>query len=104
MLLWLENYLLRCPIKQYYGIDCPGCGLQRSFLLLLQGQVWESIKMYPALLPMLFLGIFTAIHIKWNLKNGAKWIVFLYILIACIVLAHYAWKLSFYFNQLPQTP
>jgi hypothetical protein len=98
MLEWLENHLLSCPIKELWGIDCPGCGLQRSFVLLLKGHLMESIRMYPALLPMLVLLFYTAFHLKWNRKNGSKVIVFLYLIIAIIVLFHYVWKMFFYFN------
>jgi len=42
---------LPCVFKQFYGLDCPGCGLQRSFILLLQGEFVSSFKMYPPLIP-----------------------------------------------------
>jgi len=42
-----------------YGIDCPGCGLQRAIILLLKGEFWASLNMYPPLLPLLgTLGLF----------------------------------------------
>lgn len=53
------------------GMECPGCGIQRAWVLLLKGQVWESIKMYPALMPMLGLFIFTILHLIYKFKMGA---------------------------------
>lgn len=56
MITWLQNHLLPCAFKTLFGIDCPICGFQRSFLLLLQGRFADSFKMYPPLIPcLLFL-------------------------------------------------
>ena len=44
---------LSCKIKETTGIECPGCGIQRSIELLVNGEFLESIKMYPGLLPLL---------------------------------------------------
>lgn len=38
------------------GQDCPGCGLQRSFMALIEGDIAGSIMYYPGLFPIL-LGI-----------------------------------------------
>ena len=54
----LEKYMFPCLSKTLFGIECLGCGFQRSFLLLMQGDFSGSFKMYPALLTtFLFLGI-----------------------------------------------
>ena len=50
-----ENYMLPCLSKQLLGFECPGCGLQRSVVLLLQGNFTEAFYMYPAIYPLLFL-------------------------------------------------
>ena len=54
--LWsIENYMLPCLTKKFLGHDCPGCGLQRSALLLIKGHFVEAFQMYPAIYPMLLL-------------------------------------------------
>ncbi|MFV8335795.1 DUF2752 domain-containing protein [Flavobacterium sp. RSP29] len=54
----LEKYMLPCLSKTLFGIECLGCGFQRGFLLLLQGDFEGAFKMYPALFTtLLFLGI-----------------------------------------------
>ncbi|SFW13007.1 Protein of unknown function [Sinomicrobium oceani] len=52
---WLQDHLLPCPFKWFTGIDCPGCGFQRSFLALLQGDLVRSLELYPATIPFLLL-------------------------------------------------
>ncbi len=63
-LFWLlpEKFMLPCFSKQVMGIECPGCGLQRSLVLLLQGDIVASIQMYPGLLPMITLFGFMALN------------------------------------------
>jgi hypothetical protein len=50
---WLQNHLLACPFKKLTGIDCPGCGFQRSVIELLQGNLNQSLHYYPATIPLL---------------------------------------------------
>ena len=42
------HQLLPCFFKKFTGIDCPGCGFQRSILALLKGNFVESLNLYPA--------------------------------------------------------
>ncbi|WP_348425824.1 DUF2752 domain-containing protein, partial [Maribacter dokdonensis] len=37
LFLALGNFMLPCFTKQLLGVDCPGCGLQRSLLFLSKG-------------------------------------------------------------------
>ncbi len=55
MIDWLEKHQLPCIYHQLLGFECPTCGLQRAFILLLKGQFLESLKTYPALIPTLIL-------------------------------------------------
>ncbi len=47
--------MLPCPFKFITGIDCPGCGFQRSLLALLQGNLHQSFQLYPPAIPLLIL-------------------------------------------------
>jgi len=55
---WLQNHLLRCPFKYITGIDCPGCGFQRSVIALIQGNLNDSLQLYPATIPLLLFFAF----------------------------------------------
>lgn len=60
-LINIEKYMLPCFTKQFFGVDCPGCGLQRSLLFLFKGEFVEAFKMYPAIYPMITLFSFLLI-------------------------------------------
>ena len=70
--------MLTCGIKKLTGIDCPGCGIQRSFLKLIHGEFLESMELFPALLPLLMLVVYTLLHLKFMFKNGHKVILGLF--------------------------
>ncbi|MBC6112530.1 DUF2752 domain-containing protein [Pedobacter fastidiosus] len=95
---WLNHHLLSCPFKSYFGIDCPGCGLQRSILALLKGDFLDSFKLYPATIPLIFIVLFTMIHLKVDFKFGASLIKIVFICIASIILINYIYKI--YNHQL----
>ncbi|NJB37601.1 MULTISPECIES: DUF2752 domain-containing protein [Flavobacteriaceae] len=65
----LEKFMLPCMNKKLFGIECPGCGLQRSIALLLRGEFIDAFFMYPAiytLIPLLGLFIFSKLSPKKN--------------------------------------
>ncbi len=45
-----------CPILHLTGIPCPGCGLTRAIMLLLQGDVLASIR-FHAFAPIFLIAI-----------------------------------------------
>lgn len=85
--------MIECHWKSKYGIDCFGCGFQRSLNLLLEGEFLESFKMYPALVPVIFTFIYTALHLKFKFKNGARHIVIFFSSAVIIMLVSYFYKL-----------
>ena len=90
---WLEAHQLPCMFKAVTHFDCPGCGMQRSFILLIKGDVVSSFLMYPALLPIMLLFAFLILHITTKIKNGAAILKFAYIFCAGIIMVSYIYKL-----------
>ena len=65
--------MLPCAYKSLLGIDCPFCGAQRSFLLLLKGNLVDSLLMYPPLLPVFFCALLFSIHlVNKKITSGRK--------------------------------
>ncbi|MDQ7947772.1 MAG: DUF2752 domain-containing protein [Pedobacter sp.] len=96
LLDWLQAHLLACPIKSLSGLDCPGCGFQRSVIALLQGDLSRSVQLYPATIPLIGMGIFAFAHLKLDFKHGALVIKIFYIAISIIILTKYIYKIITY--------
>jgi hypothetical protein len=81
--------MLPCPVKQTIGFNCPGCGMQRAIIELLQGNIIESFQSYPALLPLIAMFIFLALHLKFDYKHGALILKIAFIINAIIISLNY---------------
>jgi len=84
--------MLPCPIKQGLGFDCPGCGMQRSFWYLTEGNLKESIITYPALIPSLIMIVYLILHLKFRFKNGHKILLTLFSVNTIIIVINYILK------------
>jgi hypothetical protein len=96
--LWLEKNLFTCPSKKFLHIECPGCGLQRSYIALMKGDVAGSFELYPAAIPMLLLFCYLLLHLYFRFKNGAKIMMLLYFFCAIIIAVHYIYKIATHQN------
>ena len=90
---WLEAHQGTCSWKQVFGIRCPGCGMQTAFIELLKGNVWESMKIFPALFPMMAMLIFLLFHIVFKLPKGAAILKFLFIFTCSIMMISYLFRI-----------
>lgn len=90
---WLEAHQLPCLFKAVTHFDCPGCGMQRSFILLLRGDLVNSFITYPALLPIILLFAFLIIHLTFKVKNGTAILKYAYFFCAAFVMATYIYRL-----------
>lgn len=89
---WLESRMQPCFYKKYFGIECPGCGMQRAIVELLKGNLLESLKLYPALIPTIFLFVFLILHLIFKFKHGALILKITFIAIVSIVVISYIYK------------
>ncbi|MGI4749476.1 MAG: DUF2752 domain-containing protein [Janthinobacterium lividum] len=97
MAKWIENFLLPCPFKALTGLDCPGCGFQRSVLALFKGDFTGSFQLYPATIPILLLAVFLLVGIKLPLPQREKIRKALFGIAALTVIVSYAFKIQHYF-------
>jgi len=89
---WLEQHQAPCSWKSRFGIECPGCGMQTALIELLKGHLLESIRTYPALIPMMILLVFLALHLLFNFRKGALIIKILFIFTLCIMFIHFIFR------------
>lgn len=92
MIQWLEEHMMSCYYVEHFGVHCPGCGFQRSLILLLKGEVWESIKMFPPLLPTLFLVTFLIIHLIKKYERGGTILKRSFILVVLLMVVNFFMK------------
>ena len=90
---WLQNHLLSCPFKKLTGIDCPGCGFQRSIIALIKGNLMESIHLYPAAIPLLVTALFVLFALKLKVDNRHVIKKTLYITTGGIIMISYIVKI-----------
>lgn len=89
---WLEDNQQPCFYKKNFGVECPGCGMQRAFIYLLKGNVLESIIVYPPLLPILILFLFLFLHLLFKFEKGGIMIKYLFIFVFIIIVINYILK------------
>jgi len=90
---WLESHQQACFYKKYLGVECPGCGMQRSLVEMLKGNFHESLVLFPALLPTIILITYLVLHLIFKFKNGANALKILFIINTSIVVLSYIYKL-----------
>lgn len=96
---WLQNHLIPCPFKYITGIDCPGCGFQRSVLSIVQGDLYKSFIVYPATIPLLLFFTYGLADKLFGLdttKNSIK--KFFFIITGAIIIGSYILKTYTLYN------
>lgn len=90
---FLKEHFVSCSFKNNFHIQCPGCGFQRSFIALIEGDLLDSLKLYPALIPMLALWLTLILHLIFKFRNGAFIIKYLFLFCAFIIFISYLIKI-----------
>ena len=89
----LEDYMLPCLNKKLFGFDCLGCGLQRSVLLILKGDLIGAFKMFPAIFSLIFLIGYVFLNLKYNFNNSQFIIRLLFAVNAILIVGNFILKL-----------
>lgn len=89
----VEEYMLPCLNKKLFGIDCMGCGMQRSVSLIFQGEFTAAFNMYPAIYSLIALFIFILINFFFKFKHSNKIIGILAILSVSTIITSYIIKI-----------
>jgi hypothetical protein len=91
---WFETHELPCLIKKTFHVECPGCGIQRSFVALLKGNIIESSRLYPALVPIILFLSIVLFNEKLNFLKNGRFVKITVPFIFIIILVSYILKLS----------
>lgn len=89
----LQEYMIPCATKQILGFDCPGCGLQRAFVLLVQGEFLEAFYMYPAIFALIPLALVLIGNKFFSFKYANPLIIVLAISSVAMIVINYIFKL-----------
>jgi hypothetical protein len=92
-ILGAKDYMLPCLNKQLFGIDCPGCGLQRSVLLLFKGEFVAAFQMYPAIYTLIPLLGIVILNKLFNLRYGSQFIIGLGISSVLLIIINFIFKI-----------
>ncbi|WBU89445.1 DUF2752 domain-containing protein [Cellulophaga omnivescoria] len=85
----INDYMLPCMNKKYFGVECPGCGIQRSLSLILQGDFSGAFQMYPAIYTLILLFGFIAVNHFYKIKHANKIIITLLVINFVIIFTNY---------------
>ena len=94
----LKNLMLPCLNKKLFGVECPGCGFQRAFLMLIKGDFSEAFHMYPAIYPMLLLVVFLGSNLFLKIKYAFHIKVFLGITTVLTIIVSYILKMNHFIH------
>jgi hypothetical protein len=89
----MEEYMVPCMNKSIFGIDCMGCGTQRSLVLLLDGEFIEAFKMFPAIYTLLLFGLTISLHLLDKKRNYLTPIAVLAVANGVIMIVSYFYKI-----------
>ncbi len=81
----MDKYMLPCLNKKLFGVECMGCGIQRSISLIFQGEFSEAFHMYPAIYTLILLFSIIAFNLVKSFKYAYK-IIFPLAILNCIII------------------
>ena len=92
----IEQNFLTCSFKKATGIDCLGCGMQRSFVCLLRGDLYGSVLQYPPLLFFIGYIFATFLYVTNIWKTISATFLKLTLSLFVIILLSYIYKGIFF--------
>lgn len=84
-----------CVFKNISGLPCPGCGLTRSGLALLSGNLQKSLYYHSLLIPILILIVLALTGWIKKIKPIYLW------LMVVIIFLYYAFRMWLFFPHTP---
>lgn len=89
-----QDYMLPCLTKKFFGIECFGCGFQRSLVFLFQGEFMAAFYMYPAIYTLFLFAGFLIVNMFFKIKYEEKIKLILVVLNVAIIVTSYIIKIN----------
>ena len=93
-ILDIEKYMVPCMNKSLFGVDCLGCGTQRSLVLLINGDFIKAFYQFPAIYTTLLLFGFLGLNFIDKSRDYHKIIIGMAITNALIMIIAYIYKMT----------
>jgi Protein of unknown function (DUF2752) len=93
----MEKYMLPCMFKKMFGVDCIGCGIQRSINFILHGEFEKAFFIFPAIYTTILFFLSIALFVIDKKHNYQKIVISLAIVNALIMIVSYVYKMRFLF-------
>lgn len=95
----IEDYMLPCLNKQFFGIDCLGCGIQRGFIHLVKGEFIAAFKSYPAIYTLVLFAFFLLLDFAFKFKKSRKIIIIFAAINVLVIVISYFIKMKYLFTR-----
>lgn len=90
-----EDFMLPCPIKKFFGIECFGCGTQRAIAMVFEGRFAEAFHMFPAVYTLLLFFVTVILNFIDKKRNYSNLLIILAAVNAVIMVVSYFYKHHF---------
>jgi hypothetical protein len=80
--------------KSLFGVDCIGCGAQRSIRLLINGEFIKAFYQFPAIYTTILLFIFIGLQLINKKRDYQKIIIAIAIINTIIMIISYIYKIT----------
>lgn len=86
--------MLTCPSKSFFLMDCPGCGLQRSLIALLKGDIALSWQLYPPSMFIVATILLLVAHLIIGFRNSLLFLKIMFIITISVMTVNYIYKIA----------
>lgn len=84
--------MLPCMHKSIFGVECLGCGIQRSLFLIAKGEFAKAFRVYPPIYSLLVFLFFILLHFLDKKRKYNSLLLFFGILTAVMMLFSFLYK------------
>lgn len=96
----IEDFMLPCPTKKFFGFECFGCGAQRAMVMVFEGKFSEAFHMFPAVYTLLLFMGTVVLNFADRKRNYGNVLIFLAIINSVVMVFSYFYKHFFQYMNI----